>query len=78
MRTRKKNNPNPAVINAIQLAGGYTRNLAEALNCSQANIIHLLYRTVPPKRAIQIEEIFGIPREDLNPQIFLTNEKNRK
>lgn len=69
MRTFKKAGANPAIMLAISKVGT-SYALANLLGCTQGNIMHLLYRHVPAKRAKQIEELLGIPREDLNPNLF--------
>jgi DNA-binding transcriptional regulator YdaS (Cro superfamily) len=52
---------------AIKKAGG-VKKLAEALECSPPAIYQ--WDKVPVERAIQIERLTGISRQELRPDIF--------
>jgi Bacterial toxin YdaS len=52
---------------AIEAAGGY-RELARALGLSHTSVIR--WDMIPINYLFQVEEITGIPRERLRPDIF--------
>lgn len=68
-RRRTRTGGNPGVLTAIDRVGS-TRALAGACGVSQPTVIKWLYRNCPPERALQIEQVSGVSRDDLRPDIF--------
>lgn len=65
----KDDKSNPGIRRAIAVAGGQVP-LAVALGVSQPAIHHYLYKNCPPEVAIRIEEITGISRREIRPDLF--------
>lgn len=56
---------------AIDSVGGNQSRLARLCGVKPQSVREWLVKgRVPPKRAIQIEKLLGIPRKELNPEIF--------
>jgi len=56
---------------AIESVGGNQSRLARLCGVKPQSVSEWLVKgQVPPKRAVQIEKLLGIPRKDLNPEIF--------
>jgi len=56
---------------AIESVGGNQSRLARLCGVKPQSVREWIVKgSVPPKRAIQIEKLLGIPRKDLNPEIF--------
>ncbi len=54
---------------AIKKAGG-RRQLAEALGVKRQHVEYWLKSGVPPKRAVQIEQVTGVKRKELCPELY--------
>ncbi len=63
------NATNPGIERAIKLAGGRTR-LARLLQVTAQNVDYWLRRNCPGKRAIEIERLLGVPRDEIRPDLF--------
>ena len=56
---------------AIKSVGGNQSRLARLCGVKPQSVREWLVKgIVPPKRAVQIEKLLGIPRKELNPEIF--------
>jgi DNA-binding transcriptional regulator YdaS (Cro superfamily) len=60
---------NQGVVKAIAVAGGQNA-LAAALGVSQPTISYYLYQRCPAEKAIEIEIITRVPREEIRPDLF--------
>lgn len=60
---------NKGIQAAIELAGS-TYAMAEKLGCTQPLIQYWLYHSCPAERAIQIEQVYGISRKLIRPDLF--------
>lgn len=60
---------NAGLQRAIDAVNGQHK-LAELLGVSQPTIHHYLYENCPPERAVEIERVTGVPREEIRPDIF--------
>jgi Bacterial toxin YdaS len=56
-----------ALTRAIKIAGGY-RALARAAGVSHQSVMK--WKRVPPRRVLAVEELTGIPRHVLRPDIY--------
>ena len=70
METRE---PNSGVQLAIEVAGTQEA-LAELCGVRQPSVYHWLYRSCPPVRAVQLENVTGVPRELIRPDLFTDGE----
>ena len=68
-------NYNPGVAKAIEQAGGTYQALAEELGVTQQAVRKMLYVNCSAERALEIEEITGVPREEIRPDLFIKNFK---
>lgn len=68
-KTPKQKQPNPGVLEAIHAAGGQVQ-LAQIMQVTQPAIHDWLYRNIPAAKAKQIEDLVGIPRAHIRPDIF--------
>ncbi len=69
-----------ALLRAIEIAGGVTR-LADALDVSQSTVsMWLLRKSIPPIRAIQIEDATNgrVKRSELCPHLFAEAKKAKR
>jgi DNA-binding transcriptional regulator YdaS (Cro superfamily) len=65
---------NPGVVKAIQWAGSQEL-LANALGVSQPAISKYLYDNCPAERAVQIENVTGVDRKLIRPDLFGTRKR---
>lgn len=72
-KKREEGTLNTGVCRAVNIAGGQG-GLARALGVSQPSVYHWLYFNCPPERAIQIERVTGVKREEIRPDIFDSEE----
>ena len=69
-----KNNRNRGVESAIEKAGS-TRSLARRCGVSQPAVMKWLYENCPAERAVQMERLVGVAREDIRPDLFKWEKK---
>ena len=69
--------PNSGVLKAVEVVGGQEQ-LAQKLGVKQPMIHHYIYRNCPAERAVQIEEMTGVTREEIRPDLFLIKGKRKK
>jgi DNA-binding transcriptional regulator YdaS (Cro superfamily) len=62
-------NPNPGLLRAIRNAGG-VRALARLIGVYHNAIRQWKLSQVPAKRAVEIERLTGVPREELRPDLY--------
>jgi len=60
---------NKGVVKAIREAGGQSA-LARLCGCAQSTVWEWANRQCPPSRAVQIEEVTGVSRSEIRPDIF--------
>lgn len=60
---------NAGVLEAIKVAGSQSK-LAELLGIDQPLIAYYLKTQVPAKRAIQIEEVTGVSKKKIRPDLW--------
>lgn len=70
-----KKSDNPGVADAIKKSGdkgkpGTTYTLAEKCGVKQPTVMHWLQESVSGERAVQIEQVTGVPRERIRPDLF--------
>ncbi len=65
---------NEAVERAIKSVGSQ-EIVAKRLGVSQTAVGKWLWRSCPAKRAVQLEELSGVSRSEIRPDIFRLNEK---
>jgi DNA-binding transcriptional regulator YdaS (Cro superfamily) len=63
-----------ALTRAIKMAGGY-RALARAAGVSHQSVMK--WKRVPPGRVLAVEELTGIPRHVLRPDIYPPSKEQR-
>lgn len=64
--------PYEALMLCLKKSGGTQDSLGDALGCSQQNVSKMVHsgRRVSQKFVLIAEQIFGIPREILRPDIY--------
>ena len=60
---------NQGVIKAVKLAGGQTQ-LAKLCGCAQSTVWEWIHRQCPVTRAVQLEQLTGVCRTEIRPDIF--------
>lgn len=70
-----KSTKNAGVEQAILKSGkrgrnGTTYSLARLAKVAQPSVIYWLYHNIPPERAIQLEELTGVPRSKMRPDLY--------
>lgn len=60
---------NFGVAEAIKSVGSQSE-LARKMKVEQPAVHHWLYYSCPPERALEIEQLCGVPREKTCPEIF--------
>lgn len=75
MKANKINMKNKGVEKAIEMVGT-TYELARRLGVSQPTIVRWLYRKIPAEKAVLMEEITGIPRAEIRPDLFKERKEN--
>lgn len=67
---------NTGIQRAILVVGGQAA-LAELLGVKQPAISYYLYKRCPAEKAIQIEKLTGVPREEIRPDLFTVKDKKK-
>jgi len=70
-----KNKVNAGVQEAIDRIGSQSE-LAELCDVAQPSVFHWLMRQCPANRAVQLEEITGVNRSLIRPDLFKRKRKN--
>lgn len=74
LRKRKEwNEVNDGMLKAIKLAGSQ-RALARKMGVSQTAVNKMLHGKVPAERAVQLEQVTGVPRGTFRPDLFRSGE----
>ena len=75
-RTKNENlQANAGVAEAVAKVGS-TYDLARACQVVQSAVMHWLHRGCPAERAVQIEQVTGVSRAKIRPDIF-SDDENR-